>query len=211
MQIVLLRHAATDWNLEGRCQGSSDLELNATGIGQARAVAELLAGERIHAVYSSRLKRARQTAELVSRPHGLGVAVEEDLHELDHGQLEGLTFDDVKIRYSEFLERWRTEPAEIRVPGGEKLVEVAERAWNGLNRIVLRHRDEETLVVVSHHFPILGIVCRITGTDLNRYRTFRLEPCSLTRLNLSPARRWSITEMNGVPCAPGTPAQPLEG
>jgi len=91
---------------------------------------------------------------------------------------------------------WRSEPAEICVPGGERLADVAERAWNGLNQIVQRHPDAERILVVSHNFPILGIVCRITGTHLNDYRSFHLDPCGVTRLAYH-AGHWNLTEVNG--------------
>jgi broad specificity phosphatase PhoE len=197
VQIVLVRHGATDWNLQGRCQGSSDRELSGAGIRQAEQIAALLGNEDLHAVYSSHLRRARQTAELISQPHDLPVLIEEELRELDHGELEGLTFNEIKTRYAEFLTRWRTEPAEIRVPGGERLADVAERAWNGLNQIVQRHPEAERILVVSHNFPILGIVCRITGTHLNDYRTFHLDPCGVTRLSHDAGSGWSITHVNG--------------
>ena len=196
MEIVLVRHGATDWNLQGRCQGSSDRELSEPGIRQAQQIATLLGTEEIHAVYSSHLRRARQTAELISQPHDLPVLIEEELRELDHGELEGLTFNEIKTRYGEFLTRWRSEPADIRVPGGERLADVAERAWNGLSEIVQRHAGAKRILVVSHNFPILGIVCRITGTHLNDYRTFHLDPCGVTRLGRDGASGWSITHVN---------------
>ena len=196
MEIVLVRHGATDWNLQGRCQGLSDRELSEAGIRQARQVAELLGNEDLSAIYSSHLRRARQTAELISRPHDLPVLIEQDLRELDHGELEGLTFNEIKTGYGEFLTRWRSEPADIRVPGGERLADVAERAWNGLNAIVQRNPDAERIVMVSHNFPILGIVCRITGTHLNDYRTFHLDPCGVTRLDHSLGGGWTITRVN---------------
>ena len=196
MQIVLVRHGATDWNLQGRCQGSSDRELSDAGIRQAEQAAALLGNENLHAVYSSHLRRARQTAALISQPHDLPVLIEEELRELDHGELEGLTFNEIKTRYADFLTRWRSEPAEIRVPGGERLADVADRAWNGLNQIVQRHAEAKRILVVSHNFPILGIVCRITGTHLNNYRTFHLDPCGVTRLSHDVTRGWSITHIN---------------
>jgi phosphoserine phosphatase len=197
VDIVLVRHGATDWNLQGRCQGSSDRELSEAGLRQAEQIAALLAHEKINAVYSSHLRRARQTAELISQPHRLSVLIEEQLCELDHGELEGLTFNEIKTRYAEFLSRWRSEPADIRVPGGERLADVAERAWNQLNAIVQRHAGAERIVVVSHNFPILGIVCRISGTHLNDYRTFHLDPCGVTRLGHDTERGWTITHVNG--------------
>jgi len=197
MQIILVRHGATDWNLQGRCQGSTDRELSDAGIRQAEQIAALLRTEEIHAIYSSHLRRARQTAEFISQPHALPVLIEEELRELDHGELEGLTFNEIKNRYGDFLIRWRSEPADIQVPGGERLADVAERAWTGLNDIVVRHADEERILVVSHNFPILGIVCRITGTHLNDYRTFHLDPCGVTRLNRDGGYGWTITHVNG--------------
>ncbi len=196
VQIVLVRHGATDWNLQGRCQGATDRELHVVGIRQAEEIAAILAKESIHAIYSSDLKRARQTASLISRPHNLPVIVEQDIRELDHGALEGLTFTEIKASYPDFLQCWRTEPAQIQVPGGERLVDVADRAWNGLNRIVERHPSAQKLVVVSHNFPILGIVCKVTGIDLNQYRSFHLDPCGVSRLIRNSRDDWQITQIN---------------
>jgi broad specificity phosphatase PhoE len=207
IEIILVRHGATDWNLQGRCQGATDRELSEIGIRQAEAIAAELAQEPVHVVYSSDLKRAQRTAELISEPHRLPVFVEHDIRELDHGELEGLTFSEIKANYPEFLARWRTEPAEIRVPSGERLADVAERAWNGLTRIVERHARAPKIVVVSHNFPILGIVCRIAGTPLNNYRSFHLDPCGVTRLNCDDSRNWSITHVNSRQFFP----EPLNG
>ena len=203
MQIVLVRHGATDWNLQGRCQGSTDRDLSDVGIRQAYQIAELLSEQEINAIYSSSLRRAQQTAERISQPHKLPVLIEEDVRELDHGELEGLTFNEIKANYGDFLVRWRSEPAEICVPGGERLADVAERAWNGLNQIVQRHADAERILVVSHNFPILGIVCRVSGTHLNEYRTFHLDPCGITRLKYNGGD-WDLTEVNGREYTPSS-------
>lgn len=191
-----MRHGATDWNLQGRCQGSTDRNLSDVGIRQAEQIATLFSKENIHALYSSNLRRAVQTAELISQPHNLPVMIEDDVRELDHGELEGLTFNEIKKSYGEFLTRWRSEPAEIRVPGGERLTDVAERAWNGLSQIVERHPQAERILVVSHNFPILGIICRVTNTPLNDYRTFHLDPCSVTKLSYDGAGSWQARHIN---------------
>jgi len=197
VQILLVRHGATDWNLEHRCQGSSDRDLSETGVRQAEEIAAQLSQETIHAVYSSDLKRARRTAEVIGEHHRLPVVIEESIRELDHGHLEGLTFNEIKQNYGDFLTRWRSEPAELQVPGGERLADVAERAWLGLNKIVTRHEPAHTIVVVSHNFPIVGIVCRITGTHLNEYRNFHLDPCGMSRLQRNSDGSWQITHING--------------
>lgn len=164
---------------------------------QAEQISALFSREKLHAIYSSNLRRARRTADVISRPHDLPVLIEHGVRELDHGDLEGLTFHEIKTKHGEFLARWRSEPADVRVPGGERLADVAERAWNGLNEIVKRHSHAERILVVSHNFPILGIVCRISGTHLNDYRTFHLDPCGVTRIAYDHARGWNITHVNG--------------
>ena len=202
VQILLVRHGATDWNLQGRCQGATDRELNAVGIKQAEEIAAALTRESIHAIYSSDLKRARQTAHAISRPHNLTVRIEQDVRELDHGALEGLTFNEIKDSYPDFLQCWRAEPAEIAVPGGERLIDVAERAWRALHRIVERHPSAQKIVVVSHNFPILGIVCKVTGTHLNHYRSFHLDPGGVTRLSHNGDEGWRIAQINGKEYSP---------
>lgn len=197
MRVLLLRHGATDWNLQGRCQGATDLELNETGIQQAKEIAAFLGGEGLDAVYSSDLKRAVHTARLISQPHRLQVAIEVSLRELDHGALEGLTFEEIRASFPDFMRLWRSEPAEAPVPGGERLVDVEKRAWEGLNRIVQRHGPEETVVVVSHNFPILSVLCRISGTPLNRYRSFHLDPCGISTVSYHPAAGWALVQVNG--------------
>jgi broad specificity phosphatase PhoE len=197
LEVVLVRHGATDWNIQGRCQGSSDRALSEAGVRQAEEVAANLSQEKITAVYSSGLLRARRTAQFISQRHGLQVLIENDVRELDHGALEGMTFNEIKDQYPDFIQRWRTEPAELQVPGGERLIDVQRRAWISLNRIAVRHEEDETVVVVSHNFAILGIICNVTGTHLNNYRSFRLEPCGYSRLRFDDGN-WRVTHINGT-------------
>jgi probable phosphoglycerate mutase len=199
MQIFLLRHGETRWNREGRCQGVSDIELNEVGHRQASEVAERLSGRRIDAVYSSHLRRARQTAEKVGNTHDVPVKIEPDLRELDHGEMEGLTFLEVRDRFAELIAQWRSEPVRVVLPGGERLVDVEQRAWSALNRIVESHDEEDSIVVVSHSFPILSMLCRISRTPLNRYRTFHLNPCDFSHVSFTRAGGWEIREAVAQP------------
>ena len=159
MQIFLLRHGETRWNREGRCQGSSDIELNGAGRRQAGEVAAHLSRHRIDAVYSSNLSRARETAEIVGGPHDIGVTVEPDLRELDHGEMEGLTFIEVREKFADLIERWRSEPVAVLLPGGERLIDVDRRVWSALNRIVENHDDGDAIVVGQSQFPPFNPCC----------------------------------------------------
>jgi probable phosphoglycerate mutase len=90
-ELVLVRHGETDWNAEGRLQGHTDRPLSDYGRGQARRLAEELAGEQFDAIYASDLARARETAEIVGARLGLPVVLDPDLREKDWGNWEGLT------------------------------------------------------------------------------------------------------------------------
>lgn len=196
MQVFLLRHGETPFNRDSRCQGVSDLELTELGEQQAGEVAAHLSEESIQAVYSSHLQRAKQTAHIVSRAHSVSVTIDHDLRELDHGELEGLTFVQIRDKYEDFIRRWRSEPADLCLPGGERLTDVDERAWRAVNRIVANHEDDHTIVLVSHNFPILSVLCRITRTPLNEYRTFHLDPCGLSHLSYTRQDGWGIKAVN---------------
>jgi phosphoserine phosphatase len=194
MEILLLRHGETDWNLQGRCQGASDLDLNRSGMSQAEEVGRILRQEPLTAIYSSPLKRAFQTAEIIGRHHSdLPILIDRAFRELDHGLLEGLTFDEIKSQYPAFIGRWREAAAESKVPGGESLAEVELRSWNALQRVVQRHATG-TALVVTRNFPILAILCRVTETPLDNYRTFRTVPCAVTRIRYDKQEGWRLVQ-----------------
>src|SRR5262249_22461262 len=138
--------------------------LNEVGVRQAKQIVASLTNEPIHGIYSSNLKRAQQTAQFFSLRHRLAVLIENDVRELDHGELEGLTFAQIKENYSQFIQKWRSEPAEIQIPGGERVVDAARRAGNELIQIVRRHVAEKAIVVVSNTFQFLSTICKTTGT-----------------------------------------------
>jgi broad specificity phosphatase PhoE len=195
MEILLLRHGETDWNLQRRCQGVSDLELNGSGLRQAREIADNLRQEPVQAIISSHLKRALQTAEVVRQYHtDIPIVIDRDFRELDHGDLEGLTFDEVKEKYPDFMGCWRSAPADLPTPGGESITDVDQRTWEAMQRVTRRYLTG-TAVVVTHNFPILSILCRITATDLNNYRRFRTEPCALTRISYDKEQGWRLLQL----------------
>jgi probable phosphoglycerate mutase len=130
--LLLVRHGETDWNAERRWQGHADVPLNDRGREQARALAESLAGERIDAIYSSDLSRARETAETVGARLGVGVTADPDLREVDVGPIEGMTAEETGA-----IVEWQGEPKEAH----------AARILAAVERIVERHPDERVLVV----------------------------------------------------------------
>lgn len=158
-QFCLVRHGQTDWNLEGRYQGQSDVPLNQHGLAQAVSLAERLAGEVFSAVYSSDLTRARQTAEPIARVLGLSIQIEPRLREINQGEWEGVLVDDIKARYAELWSQRTVDPANVRPPGGETVAEVARRVFAALDDIA-RLFPTERLLIVSHGLSIATAICR---------------------------------------------------
>ncbi|MFA7468174.1 MAG: alpha-ribazole phosphatase [Desulfotomaculaceae bacterium] len=180
-RIYLIRHGQTIWNKDAKFQGRADVPLSPQGMEQARALGNRLKGHKFGAFFSSSLSRAKLTAELVAEPHGQSVAVEvaKGLEELSFGDWEGLTFKEIQERYSDELAAWWAKPLDTRVPGGETLAELAERATAALKGIVDKYPDEH-VVVVAHGGTIRSVVSTVLGLDLNHYWRLRQDNASLT-------------------------------
>jgi alpha-ribazole phosphatase len=177
MNLILIRHGETDWNRIGRCQGVADIVLNENGKKQARELAHSLRDHNIKAIYSSDLKRARETAQHIAEHHNITVQLEPGLQEMNQGDLEGLSFPDIRDRYAEVLKQWRESPETLRLPSGESLVEVQNRAWKVFEKVHQNHIGE-TVVVVSHNLTIITLLCKITGVGLKGFRDFHIEATS---------------------------------
>jgi uncharacterized phosphatase len=134
--ILLARHGETDWNREGRWQGWADPSLNGTGHDQARELAGRLAETHFEAVYSSDLRRAFETAEVLAAPHNLTVVTDPGLREIDVGQWSGLTRAQISERF----------PLGNR-PGGETREQHSVRVLATVERIARAHPGQRILIV----------------------------------------------------------------
>ncbi|RJP67039.1 MAG: histidine phosphatase family protein [Candidatus Abyssobacteria bacterium SURF_17] len=186
MFLYLIRHGETDWNVERRCQGFSDIELNATGRWQAGAIARHLSSLKVEALYSSTLKRAHETASTIARYHDAPVQATDALRELNQGAFEGLKLTELVARHSDFLERWFRDPADLRLPSGESLREMQSRAWAALDKIIGQHPDGN-VIVVSHNLCNMGLLCRIMKLELNDFRRIQQDVAAISLIEFG---RW---------------------
>ena len=196
MRLLLIRHGETDHNAERLALGREDVPLNERGQLQAQALGESLAGASvgdITAVYSSPLQRATSTATPLAEALELPVQVETGLIEMEIGEMEGLTFPQVRERYPDFLRDWLSERlADVTMPGGESLRQVQERGWSAVETIRDRHPDE-TVAAVSHNFVILALLCQVLGLPLARFRSLRHELAAVSVLELEASRNAVVT------------------
>jgi broad specificity phosphatase PhoE len=141
----LIRHGETAWNAERRFQGQSDIPLSERGREQAEELADMLAGRRIGAVYSSDLSRALETARPLAERLGLEVVVDPRLRERHFGWAEGRTDDEVDSRYPS---AWWANP-DSRMPGGESRRDVWTRVAEFLDEL-LGDPPADEIALVTH-------------------------------------------------------------
>ncbi len=182
MKLILVRHGETQWNRENRVVGFADIGLNDEGQKQVKRLALALKEEQVEAIYSSPLSRAWETAQEIARFHHGEVKADDAFKEMDAGELDGLTYEEMRERYGEFIKQWFRDPASLTMPGGESLARVQERAWLAVERIREKHPDG-AVMVVSHNFVILCIICKALGLDLSQFRRLRPHVASISILN----------------------------
>ena len=161
----LVRHGQTNWNLEGRYQGQADVPLNEAGWAQARALLTEWPARDFAAIYSSDMRRALDTAQLIGAHLNLPVEIDRRLREVGLGLWEGMVVGDIQAKYAaEWLER-TSDPLNARPPGGETLAEVAVRAWAAADDLARAH-DSREVVVVAHGLTLAAIRVRALSLPL---------------------------------------------
>jgi probable phosphoglycerate mutase len=180
-RLLVLRHGQTDWNVDQRIQGQLDIPLNEHGRWQAGQVALALAGEELHAVYSSDLQRAAETAAALARACGLAVQTDTGLRERAFGDFEGASFREIEQRWPEAALRWRRREPDFAPGGGETLRQFYSRSVQAAQRLAARHPGQ-TVALVAHG-GVLDCLYRAAGRiELDAPRTWQLGNASINRL-----------------------------
>lgn len=156
-KLILIRHGKTTWNLSGRYQGQTNTELSLEGIEQAKKIATRLRMEKIDQIYSSDLSRAYQTAKHIAHYHSLTVQKEYSLREIDFGQWEGLTYDQIEQTWPQELHLLFTNASQANIPGGETIQALTNRLSSKIDQLVSQN-EHKTIVVVSHGMAIRSII-----------------------------------------------------
>jgi probable phosphoglycerate mutase len=187
--VVCWRHGQTRWNVEHRFQGHSDIPLDETGVAQAARAASLLAALKPSHLVSSDLRRAFDTASALGRLTGLDVVVDKDLRERSGGDWEGLTSDEIKLR-------WPAEYAIWTIPGGESAMAVATRVADAIRRWAAEVDDDGVLVIASHGAAIRFGLAHLLGLPEDLWPVLGgLSNCSWSVLQ-EGRRGWRLLEHN---------------
>ncbi|MFC1954961.1 histidine phosphatase family protein, partial [Chloroflexota bacterium] len=177
-EIILVRHGETDWNVAEVFRGRIDVELNETGLKQAELLAGYLASIKIDAVYSSPLKRALRTAEITADRKKLEVKIDSGLVDFDFGSWQGLSHQEVRDKYQALYAEWIDHPERVRMPAGESLGDVRERAMAVVDDVMGQYSG--SVVLVSHRVVNKVLICALLGLDDSHFWNIRQDTCGLT-------------------------------
>jgi 2,3-bisphosphoglycerate-dependent phosphoglycerate mutase len=196
-RVLCIRHGETAWNATRRWQGNAPVPLNEAGLAQSAALGRYLArnGFRVDALYSSDLPRAMQTAGAVADALGLTIVTESRLREIDLGDWQGLTHDEVAAwdgeRFAQYQAAWRSCPP----PNGESRLQLQVRARAAFDDISARHPGQ-TLALVSHGGTLGMLIESLFGI---------IERPSLTNTSITlveradPAAPWTLVKVAWSP------------
>lgn len=193
-KIILVRHGETDWNIQKKFQGSSDIPLNERGRRQAGYAAEALKGEQIDAAYSSPLMRAMETGKIILGDRDIPLVPCEGLREICVGEWEGLTVDEINLRYPGKYELWRKHPSQIKFNDlqGETFEQVQYRAIRTFQRIAAANYGR-TILITSHMVCLDMILLYLAGYEIDELWQHPIANAALNIVECGEDGIWNIT------------------
>ena len=186
VKLFLVRHGQTDWNINRRFQGQSDVPLNEAGRQQATALANSLSREHIDVLFASDLQRAYETARIIATQHACEIRLDSRLREINFGAWEGLTYDEIKHNDPAVLAAREADIFTTAAPDGETLNQLTARVESVLNDLHAQYADQTTLIV-AHGGPLQILLCLALDLSPSKYWQFHLATASLSEIAFYPA------------------------
>jgi broad specificity phosphatase PhoE len=185
-ELILVRHGETVWNVEKIYRGRADVNLDEVGIKQAELLGKYLGNWELEAIYSSSLKRALDTANIIARYHKIGVYIADGLIDFDYGEWQSLPEQEVRKLYPALLDKWHNNPQEVRMPGGESLADVRERAAGVVDDVLSKY--EGSVVLASHRVVNKVLICSLLGLDNSYFWNIKQDVGGITIFNYVDGR-----------------------
>jgi broad specificity phosphatase PhoE len=145
---------------------------------QAEAAAKRIGEWPISAIYSSPLRRALTTAEVMAGPLGLNVLLVPGIVDIDYGEWQGLSTEDAVARDGHLYSQWIESPHKVKFPGGESFAEVRERAASAVDGLIQQH-PKETVVLVSHKVICQILILSLLGLDSPHFWQIAQDVCAM--------------------------------
>lgn len=193
-RVVFIRPGETQWNAIGRWQGVVAIPLNAHGITQAKRLAKFIRNIGLATIYSSDLRRAKDTAAIISEYANVSVQYDKRLRERNMGEWQGLTTNEIRDWYRMPYQELVNEPHTTSVPSGESRLQVAERVNACFEEITAR--SHETIGIISHTTAIRTLLAERVPNS-NPY-DLHFRNMSVTTITKNPDNTWHITQLDDV-------------
>jgi alpha-ribazole phosphatase len=171
VKLFLIRHGQTEWNSQGRYQGSQDTILTETGIKQAMLTKKYLSRVNFTNLYSSPKKRALQTANIIADGLNIKINIRENLKELNFGKWEGMTFENINTRYGKDYQDWLSDPFNNTPTGGESFKVLLDRAEREIDKIVKENPEGSNVGVITHGGVIIALLVNWLQIPSQRWRS----------------------------------------
>lgn len=196
-RIILVRHGQTDYNVQDLYQGSLDIPLNETGLMQADMLAESIKELPIDVFISSPLERAYVTTEKCAKAKGMEISYTDPrLTEISYGEWEGRTKKEVSKENKELAKKWKKEPWNTQIPGGETLQQLQERYRAAIDDAVERYPGK-TIFIGAHSKGNMALMCSILGIGLDHYLQFKQDNTCINVLEYKKGQ-WKLVLLNSI-------------
>ena len=186
MKLYLIRHGQTEWNVEGKIQGRTDIPLNETGRLQAHFLAAGMSSRPVVRIFTSTLKRAVETAMAVGEDQNVAVELVKSLEEIGFGKWEGRTNVEIMADYPEEYRRWMLNPVEVSPPGGELKQEIRVRCKNVMDAILEETAGLKGDIAIVSHGATLAYIIEYLMKDHPLEGDIIVKNASITTIQYSP-------------------------
>jgi broad specificity phosphatase PhoE len=177
MIIYFIRHGESVGNREERFRGQYDFELNEAGLQQAEALQKELSTRKLQVIYSSPLKRALQTSEILSR-RMIPVKTDDGFTNIHLGSWENQPKAEIRRKYPELWQRWITRPESLDFEGMETLARVQERSFKAFYKLVKAHQTEDFIAIVTHRAVLKPLFAALLGIPEPYFWKIQLDTAS---------------------------------
>ncbi len=195
-KIILIRHGQTTGNKQGKLYGNTNIQLSAEGIKQAKLLAQNFPVCRIDSLYASDLSRAYDTALYVSKRFCCDIIINKNLREMNFGEWEGLTYQEIACRWPKEAEIYISKPDKLQIPGGETFIVLQQRALRTIYRIIEDNKNK-TAVVITHGAFIAALLTAVMHMPLRNICLLQQANTSVNIL-LYKNDHWQIELINGT-------------
>ena len=179
MEIYFARHGQTDWNIQRKVQGTTDIPLNEYGIRQAKELCNNLEERNIsfEKIYTSYQARALKTAQIIDEHFHTGYEIVQGLEEMNLGLFEGHTWDEILAMYAEEHKLWMSNKRYNKTPNGESYQMVMERLFKAMDHILGQHdtSSDKNILIVSHGAVIMTLLAMHRDIPFEQSHTIEVD------------------------------------